>query len=65
MLVLGVPTILSGILAAFLPETANKILPQTMSQAHALEKPDPAAVAESNNNNSGAAQESVQMENIY
>ena len=64
MLVLGVPTILSGILAAFLPETANKILPQTMSQAHSLEKTDP-AVGESNNNNSGAAQESVQMENIY
>ena len=36
MLVLGLPTIVSGILAAFLPETANKILPQTMSQARSL-----------------------------
>lgn len=36
LLVLGLPTIVAGILAAFLPETANKILPQTMSQANSL-----------------------------
>ncbi len=64
MLVLGVPTILSGILAGFLPETANKILPQTMSQANSLDKTVPEV--ETNNNNSGRAlQESVQLENIY
>jgi len=42
MLVLGFPIVLSGILAAFLPETANKILPQTMSQANSLDKASPA-----------------------
>ena len=33
MVVLGIPTILSGILALILPETSGKDLPQTMEEA--------------------------------
>jgi len=36
LLVLGLPTIIAGSLAAFLPETAFAQLPQTMSQVNKL-----------------------------
>jgi hypothetical protein len=36
LLVLGLPAIISGCMAILLPETADKQLPQTMSQANRL-----------------------------
>jgi putative MFS transporter len=60
LLVLGIPTIVSGILAAFLPETANKILPQTMSQANSL-----ASISSNNNSISkSSTEESVDMSTV-
>ena len=38
MLIIGIPIILSGMLASRLPETYNEDLPQTIKGASALEK---------------------------
>ena len=41
MLVIGVPIIMSGLLASRLPETYKEDLPQTMKSAIELEKKKP------------------------
>jgi OCT family organic cation transporter-like MFS transporter 4/5 len=50
MLILGIPTVISGFLTLMLPETSGKDLPQTMKEAKQLELHEMPGKHQENNN---------------